>query len=67
MLRYENLKRNSRQFPGLTGLSAKKFKETLSAFERAYQRHCPVDKSLAGKLRQHHAPLHLAARQRPDL
>jgi hypothetical protein len=55
MLRYEKLKRNSRRFLALTGLTVKEFKVLLPAFERAYFKVHPVDKTLAGKRRKRHA------------
>jgi hypothetical protein len=55
MLRYEKLKRNSRRFLALTGLTVKEFQVLLPAFERAYFKVHPVDKTLAGKRRKRRA------------
>ena len=52
MLRYDNLKRNHRQFLSLTGLTPKEFKMLLPAFAHAYARTYPADQTLAGQPRQ---------------
>ena len=55
MLRYDHLKPNRRRFLALTGLTPKEFIRLLPAFERAYQKVYPPDKTLAGKRRERQA------------
>ena len=55
MLRYDQLKGNSRKFLALTGLRPKEFTMLLPAFARAYERAYPADKTLAGKPRKRRA------------
>lgn len=55
MLTYAELKRNRRKFLALTGLTPKEFKVLLPAFERAYPRRCPAQKTIAGTTRQRKA------------
>jgi DDE superfamily endonuclease/Helix-turn-helix of DDE superfamily endonuclease len=55
MLRYDQLKRNRRQFLALTGLTPREFKILLPAFAHAYQKAYPAHKTLAGKRRKRQA------------
>jgi hypothetical protein len=55
MLRYDKLRRNRRKFLALTGLTPKEFKLLLSAFERAYARAYPANKTLIGTRRKRKA------------
>jgi hypothetical protein len=52
VLTYNELKRNRRRFLALTGLTPKEFRVLRPAFERAYQRRYPGQKTLAGTARQ---------------
>lgn len=55
MLRYDQLKRNRRQFLALTGLTPKEFKILSPAFAHAYEKLYPAHKTLAGKRRKRQA------------
>jgi hypothetical protein len=55
VLTYATLKSNRRKFLALTGLTPKEFQYVLPAFERAYARHYPNTKTLAGTTRQRKA------------
>jgi len=55
MLRYDTLRHNRRKFLALTGITPKEFKILLPAFERAYARAYPANKTLAGKRRKRKA------------
>lgn len=52
MLRYEQLKCQTREFLALTGLTPKEFKTLLHAFHQACERACAAKETLAGKPRQ---------------
>ena len=55
MLTYDKVQHHSRKFLALTGLTPKEFKMLLPAFEQAYARRYPADKTHAGtsRKRQH--------------
>lgn len=55
MLHYEQLKKKPRKLLALTGLTVKEFDTILPAFERAYVRAHPADKTSAGKRRKRKA------------
>ena len=55
MLAYEQLKKKPRKLLALTGLTVKEFETIMPAFERAYVRAYPVDKTRAGKQRKRKA------------
>lgn len=52
MLTYDELQHHPRKFLALTGLTPKEFKQLLPAFEQAYARRYPANKTHAGKARQ---------------
>ena len=52
MLTYAKLKRNRRKFLALTGLTPKEFQLLLPAFERAYARRFPPNRTVRGTMRQ---------------
>ncbi len=52
MLTYAKLKRKRRKFLTLTGLTPKEFKLLLPAFQRAYARRFPPDRTVRGGVRQ---------------
>jgi hypothetical protein len=55
MLTYAKLKRNRRKCVALTGLTPKEFMGLLPAFARAYAKHYPAEKTMAGKPRKRQA------------
>jgi hypothetical protein len=55
MLRYHTLRHNRRKFLALTGITPKEFKVLLPAFEQAYARAYPANKTLTGKRRKRKA------------
>ncbi len=55
MLTDATLERNRRKFLALTGLTPKEFQLLVPAFERAYQRRHPAQKTRAGTTRQRRA------------
>lgn len=52
MLTYNKLKKNRRKFIALTGITPREFKCLLPAFQRAYERQYPANKTHAGKTRK---------------
>ena len=52
MLRYEELKTNTRKFLSLTSLTPDEFEDLLPAFERASLKRYPASKTMAGKVRK---------------
>src|SRR2546428_2022710 len=52
MLKYEELRKNKKQFLALTGLTIEEFEKLLPAFIRAYERKNPPNKTLKGKERK---------------
>ncbi len=52
MLTYDELQHQSRKFLALTGLTFKEFKTLLPAFEQAYARRYPMDKTQTGRSRK---------------
>jgi len=52
MLTYDELQHHSRKFLALTGLTLKEFKLLLPAFEQAYARRYPADRTRAGQSRK---------------
>ena len=52
MLEYTKLKKKRLEFVALTGLTPQEFTILLPAFRRAYERHYPPHKTLAGRRRQ---------------
>jgi len=52
MLKYEELRKNKKQFLALTGITIEEFEKLLPVFERAYERKNPPDKTLKGKKRK---------------
>jgi hypothetical protein len=55
MLRYEELKTQTRKFLSLTSLTVDEFEDLLPAFERAYLKKYPVLETRAGKARKRKA------------
>jgi hypothetical protein len=55
MLKYEEVKKTKRRFLALTGLTVTEFEGILPAFERAYERSYPKDKTTEGKDRKRKA------------
>lgn len=55
MLRYEELKTNSRKFLSLTSLTPDEFEDLLPAFGRAYLKKYPASKTMTGKGRKREA------------
>ena len=52
MINYKTLSSQPRPFLALTGLTAAEFRELLPAFERAYDRAYPMDRTATGQPRQ---------------
>ena len=52
MLTYNKLKKNRRKFIALTGITPREFKRLVPAFQRAYERQYPANKTHAGKTRK---------------
>ena len=52
MLTYNKLKKNRRKFIALTGITPREFKRLMPAFQRAYERQYPANKTHAGKKRK---------------
>src|SRR5207237_1135915 len=52
MINYETLSRQPGPFLALTGLTTTEFRDLLPAFERAYDRAVPIDRTAAGQPRQ---------------
>jgi len=52
MLKYEELKKNKKQFLALTGLTVEEFEKLLLVFIRVYERKHPPDKTLKDKKRK---------------
>ncbi|MEW6732353.1 MAG: hypothetical protein AB1489_13580 [Acidobacteriota bacterium] len=55
MLKYEEIKKNKKQFLALTGLTIEEFEKLLPAFIRAYERKNPANKTQKGKNRKRKA------------
>ena len=55
MLDYAQLKRDRRKFLAMTGLTLKEFQTLLPAFEKAYRKRQPAEKTLAGRKRKRRA------------
>ena len=55
MLDYNQLKDRPRELLAATSLTAQEFEQLLPAFETAYQKHYPPEKTLQGKTRQRQA------------
>jgi hypothetical protein len=55
MLKYQELKKTKRRFLALTGLTVNEFEKILPAFERAYERKYPKNKTVEGKERERKA------------
>lgn len=51
MLTYQELKKTKRRFLALTGLTVNEFEKILPAFERAYEKKYPSNKTIDGKER----------------
>jgi Helix-turn-helix of DDE superfamily endonuclease/DDE superfamily endonuclease len=52
MINYKTLSSQPRPFLALTGLTTAEFRDLLPAFERAYDRTCPMDRTATGQRRQ---------------
>lgn len=52
MLKYQEVKETKRRFLALTGITVNEFEKLLPAFERAYERKYPTNKTVEGKERQ---------------
>lgn len=52
MLKYEEVRKNKKQFLALTGLTIEEFEKLLAAFKRAYERKNPTNKTQKGKERK---------------
>jgi hypothetical protein len=55
MLTYQELKTTKRRFLALTGLTVSEFEKILPAFERAYEKKYPKNKTVEGKERKRKA------------
>jgi hypothetical protein len=55
MINYTDLKVDRRKFLALTGLTPREFESLLTAFNRAYDRLCPIDQTVDGQPRQRFA------------
>jgi|ERR1044071_3256152 hypothetical protein len=52
MLTYQELRKTKRRFLALTGLTVNEFEKIVPAFERAYERKYPSNKTVEGKERK---------------
>ena len=52
MITYEKLKTKPKEFLAATGNTLAEFERLLPAFSNAYQREYPMDKTVAGQIRQ---------------
>jgi hypothetical protein len=52
MMSYSTLSTQTRPFLAMTGLTPAEFRDLLPAFEAAYERACPLDRTADGRVRQ---------------
>src|SRR5438270_11462869 len=52
MMTYSTLSTQTRPFLAMTGLTPAEFRDLLPAFEAAYERACPLDRTADGRARQ---------------
>ena len=52
MMTYSTLSTQTRPFLAMTGLTPAEFRDLLPAFEAAYERACPLDRTADGRTRK---------------